>query len=271
MRTSIFLILGLSILFSCKEVVEEGTQELYENDTVSQLDIGVDTSRYPASLLEVLDAHGGLLAWRQKNNICFEMEGKAGTEIHTISLPNRNTKIVSNSWSIGNNGDTVWLQEREPNAYSGNARFYHNLMFYFYAMPFVLADPGIVYQSLPTSQLAGKSYEGIEISYEEGVGDSPDDEYRIYYDPETHQMAWLGYTVTYNDQQESDDWHYIHYTKWQRVNGLLLPETLAWYTVENGVPKEKRNKITFTKVVATETILENSVFEMPPGAIPVGR
>ncbi|MAN58877.1 MAG: hypothetical protein CMC08_03465 [Flavobacteriaceae bacterium] len=267
------LLIGLIVLASCKEIVEEGTEEIYERDETVQIDAEMDQAEtsYPAELIEVFDAHGGLQQWRQMNNLCYELEGRDGAEIHTIALPDRQTKIESKDWAIGSTGKLVWLLQRTPDAYKGNARFYHNLMFYFYAMPFVLSDPGIVYEILPETTLEGLSYGGIQISYEQGVGDSPEDEYRIYYHPETYKMAWLGYTVTYKDQQKSDDWHFIKYADWQEINGLLLPEKLSWYAVENGLPSQKRNEMSFEKVTVTETVLEDSVFEKPESAVIVPR
>jgi len=77
---------------------------------------------------------------------------------------------------------------------NGNPEFYYNVMFYFYAMPFVLADDGIIYGDIAPLEFEGTAYPGISISYKEGVGSSSKDEYFIYYNPETYQMAikWLG-------------------------------------------------------------------------------
>ena len=53
-------------------------------------------------------------------------------------------------------------------AIKGIPKFYYNLMFYFYAMPFILADDGIVYEDVKPLDIEGKSYPGIKISYESG-------------------------------------------------------------------------------------------------------
>ncbi len=219
----------------------------------------------PAPLRAVFTAHGGLDHWKQMNNLCFEMKGKNGDETHTISLPNRKTKIESKDWSIGYDGKGVWLLKHDL-GYEGNPVFYHNLMFYFYAMPFVIADPGTNYTAVEPTELDGKMYNGLKVSYNKGVGDSPEDEYILYFDPTTNKMAWLAYTVTFNDQKKSDDWHYIKYDKWQEVNGLLLPEKMVWFNVEKGKPKGKMMDIKFDKVTATETMLDASVFSKPAEA-----
>jgi hypothetical protein len=220
---------------------------------------------YPAQLQAMFTAHGGLNHWKKMNNLCFEMKGKSGEETHTVSLPDRKTKIESKDWSIGYDGKGVWLLKHDL-GYEGNPVFYHNLMFYFYAMPFIISDPGTNYETVAPTELDGKIYNGLKVSYNKGVGDSPEDEYILYFDPETNKMAWLAYTVTFKDQKKSDDWHYIKYDRWQDVNGLLLPEKLVWYNIENGKPKGKKMDVKFDKITATETMLDASVFAKPAEA-----
>ncbi len=220
---------------------------------------------YPAQFQAMFTAHGGLNHWKKMNNLCFEMKGKNGEETHTVSLPDRKTKIESKDWSIGYDGKGVWLLKHDL-GYEGNPVFYHNLMFYFYAMPFIISDPGTNYETVAPTELDGKIYNGYKVSYNKGVGDSPEDEYILYFDPKTNKMAWLAYTVTFKDQKKSDDWHYIKYDKWQDVNGLLLPEKLVWYNVENGKPKGKKMDVKFDKITATETMLDASVFAKPAEA-----
>ncbi|HET8804686.1 MAG TPA: DUF6503 family protein [Aequorivita sp.] len=237
--------------------------EVWEGDTKESA-LKAEKS-YPVSLHNVFTAHGGLGNWKKMNNLCFEMKGKNGNETHTVSLPDRKTKIESKDWSIGYDGKGVWLLKHKL-GYEGNPVFYHNLMFYFYAMPFIIADPGTNYAAVGATELDGKMYNGFKVSYDDGVGDSSNDEYILYFDPQTNQMVWLAYTVTFSDQKKSEDWHYIKYDKWQEVNGLQLPEKITWWKVENGKPKGEEMDIKFDKVTATETMLEASVFAKPKEA-----
>lgn len=216
----------------------------------------------PSELQAVFTAHGGLDHWQAMNNLCFEMKGKNGVETHTVSLPDRKTKIESKDWSIGFDGKKVWLLRHDV-GYEGDPDFYHDLMFYFYAMPFVVADPATNFEVLPATELDGKMYNGYKVTYNNGVGDSSKDAYNLYFDPQTHKMSWLGYTVSFKNQEKSSEWHFIKYDKWQDVNGLLLPEKLTWYSVENGKPKKKEMDVKFDKIAATETLLNASVFKKP--------
>jgi hypothetical protein len=130
-------------------------------------------------------------------------------------------------------------------------------------MPFVLADDGIIYEDAMPLVVEDKSYLGIKISYNSGIGESPEDEYILYYDNETKRMTWLGYTVTYFSKEKSKEFHYIKYSNWQKVNGLLLPETLEWYTVEDNKPTTKRNEVKFTNVLLSKDKLNAITFNKP--------
>ena len=112
-------------------------------------------------------------------------------------------------------------------------------------MPFVVADDGIIYSEAEPLTFEGKTYPGFRIAYEAGIGVSPEDEYFIHYDPETYQMVWLGYTVTYKTQKKSKDIRWINYDNWQTFNGLLLPHSMNWHKSEEGklIPTKRRTFI----------------------------
>ena len=262
MKNTLILILSIVLFSSCKESTKEEMLVIHDTVDISEL----QNKTYQTEIARIFEKHGGIETWNNMNNLCFEIEKPNRVETHTTSLKNRQSKIESEHWSIGNDGNQVWLMQNSADAYQGNPRFYHNLMFYFYAMPFILSDDGISYENVPSTELMEQKYAGVKISYNAGIGDSSDDEYIIYYNPDDNTMEWLAYTVTYGKEGKSDDWHFIKYNSWQLVNGLTLPKDLVWYTVEDGKPVKERDTMTFDKVTATETILESSVFAMPNGA-----
>jgi len=249
---------------ACKNEVKEAA---YEAEIITESQQGNKAlATYPPKVKAIFDAHGGAEAWFKMNRLSFEIPKENGPEKHKIALSDRRSLIETKEWSIGYDGSDVWLLQQEEASYKGNARFYHNLMFYFYAMPFVLADDGINYSPEPATELAGKMYEGIKISYNDGVGDAPKDEYIVYYDSETHLMTWLAYTVTYRSNEKSDNWRYIQYAEWKDVNGLILPKTLTWYSVEEGKPTESRNSMKFENIKVSESLPEAKLFVKPEGA-----
>lgn len=258
MKKIIFLTLAISI-FACKN-------KTIPNVDYSEENLDVTTSIYPENITKIFDAHGGLDQWNSMKSLEFTMKKPDGDEVTTTHLKNRKSLIEMPNHTIGFDGDDVWLKNKDTVNYKGNPKFYYNLMFYFYAMPFILADDGIIYEDVAALEFEGKTYPGIKISYESGVGESPEDEYILYYDSETNKMEWLGYTVTYFSKEKSKEFHFIKYSNWQTVKGLVLPETLTWYKYENNLPTEKRNDLQFTNIKISTEKPDSDIFEAPAGA-----
>lgn len=272
MKNFIAIIFLVLVIASCKNDKNMDAQ-VSENDSINNLEMSAEVESaessepktYPAALQNVFAAHGGLDTWKKMNNLCFHIKSGNEEEVHTISLKNRHDKIEHKDWTIGNDNNGIWLLKNKV-GYEGKPTFYNNLMFYFYAMPFVLADEGTIYTKLPQTELDGRMYNAYKIGFENGVGVSPKDEYIIYINTESNQTEWLAYTVTYKKTETSSDFHFIKYDKWEEINGLLLPEKITFWNVEDGKPTDERNDIRFTDVTITETILEDSVFAKPAEA-----
>ncbi|MGI9550770.1 MAG: DUF6503 family protein [Aurantibacter sp.] len=248
-------------LFGCKEAPKEPTNQSEEVELVTQS----ETTDYPEALNKVFDAHGGLVNWKNKRTLSFVIAKPEAPETHTIDLHSRREKIEMSGFAMGFDGQDFWLED-EKESYKGDPIFYHNLMFYFYAMPFVLADAGINYGETAALEYEGKSFPGISISYNDGIGTSPKDEYFLHYDPETHQMTWLGYTVTYRTGEKSANVKWIRYNDWTKVGELVLPKSLTWHAYEGRTIKEAKNTYVFENVSVSETSKNDVFFGMPENA-----
>lgn len=217
--------------------------------------------KFPEVLGKVFNKHGGIDAWRAAKTLSFNI----GEESHTVDLHSRKTVVHSPKYSLGYNGKDVWIVRQDSTAFKGNPNFYYNLYFYFYAMPFVLADDGIIYEKAPSITFKGKEYPGIKISYEANIGTSPDDNYIIYYNKETYQMEWLAYTVTFRSKKPSDRFSLIRYGEWESVQGLVLPKKITWFKKdEKGQPTEPARPGTeFTLPLIAKTPVTDSFYEKP--------
>lgn len=252
----------LLLIQACKPRSESETTQAITNATEQE------ETEFPDALTQVLDVHGGLAHWRAMKTLIFEIP--AGTaddskETHTIDLYSRKVKINMGPIAMGFDGKEVWLLDPQNN-YKGDPLFYHNLMFYFYAMPFVLADDGIRYGQTEPLVFKGRSYPGLHIGFGDGVGNSSKDEYFIHYDPVTHQMAWLGYTVTYRSGEKSDDVKWIHYNDWIKVNGLLLPKSMTWHNYDGRQIKEAKSTAYFNNVSISGQVELPAFYGMPHNA-----
>jgi len=219
---------------------------------------------FPAELQKVFDKHGGYDLWQSMQSMSYEIVKEEGNEKQFVDLQNRRERIEAANFTCGFDGETYWVEA--DTSYKGNPKFYTNLMFYFYAMPFVLSDDGIQYTKTDPLTFESKTYPGFRISYGDGVGVSPEDEYFIHYDSETHQMAWLGYTVTYFSGKKSEKISWIRYDDWGDHNGLVLPNALTWYKTEEGKLLEPRNTRTFTNIKVSKTGFKDDKFAKTAGA-----
>ncbi|MGB6269281.1 MAG: hypothetical protein WBF67_09765, partial [Olleya sp.] len=174
-----FTLLLVILLVSCKNEIKNVTTQDYSEEKLD-----VTTSIYPENISKVFDAHGGIDTWNTMQSLEFTMKKPDADEVTLTNLKSRESLITMSNHTVGYDGNVVWLDSKIDEAYKGNPKFYYNLMFYFYAMPFILADDGIIYEDVEPLNFEGKSYPGIKISYENGVGESPEDEYILYYNPE---------------------------------------------------------------------------------------
>lgn len=252
----LFIFLTLPILFLACQPSSDNTSDESEKASYTK------PSHHSESLTKVFDAHGGYEQWSKMKTLSY----LKGEEYTITNLQNRKIKLEDAERTIGFDGTNVWVAP--DTAEIDRARFYHNLYFYFYAMPFVVGDPGAKYEEMTPMELEGKTCGGIKVSYGEDVGDAPDDNYIIWYDPETFQMEWLMYTVTYRSGEPSDEYRLIKYQDWQEIGDLLLPTTLQWYQYDGeNVGDPRGNSAEFKEVKISEDYPEEDLFEMPEGAV----
>ena len=221
---------------------------------------------YPEYFMEVLEAHGGLEKWKQMRALQYRLSEDGKTETHIIDLKNRKDLVKADSFSLGYNGEQVWVSPNKAAFPGKSAKFYHNLYFYFLAMPYVLADPGVAYQQLENMELQGQQYQVIEASFGEGVGNSPEDKYRLLVNPETKQLEWLLYTVTFFDGQPSDKFNALKFEDYQEHQGLLFPHKLTGYVYEEGQIGKVHYAAQFDQIQLKEEQPDQQQFEMPQQA-----
>jgi hypothetical protein len=261
MKNTIPALLVAIVIWSCKT---EHKNEVAVDHELTQKKQTEDPSQYLDGLQDVLAAHGSLSKWSEMKSLSYMM----GDQETITDLTTRDIVVRSPTHTIGSKDGKVWIAQDSTHFPETRARFYHNLMFYFYAMPFIVADDGIIYNEVNSQEIQGTTYQGIKIGYQANTGDSPDDNYIMYYHPETKKMEWLAYTVIYGKDGKSDQYSYIKYNKWQEVNGLLLPQELTWYKVEENKPTVPQGEPrVFTKVDVDAAITGDMTFAKPENGV----
>ena len=214
-----------------------------------------------------LKAHGGAATWQSFQSLSFDLVRGDDTQQHLINLNSRKTRQSNSEFTIGYDGTNVWVAP-DTSAFPGNPSFFNGLYFYFFAMPFVFADPGVNAEFLGQREIGGMSYNVVEFSYDDGVGGSPKDVYLGHFDPATNQLGLLLYTVTFSSGIPSTNYNAMVYNEWEEVQGLLVPTRLTSHPWD----KEKeelgaaRGSMEFKNIVFDTSAPQSSLFEKPAEA-----
>ncbi len=238
------------------------------------------TAQFPfisqAQLEESYDAHGGLDTFRSYGTLEYdqqmEISGIAQLGDHQLfDLNSRSTLITNDTYKIGFDGNEAWIT---PNidALGLPPRFYALTPFYFFGLPFFFADPGVNLEPLGTKELNGKQYDVVKVTYDPGVGDTPDDDYVAYINKDTHQLEIVHYIVTYpplmqGKSIEELERHAAVYEEWQKVGGLLVPKKIVFYEWSDDKLGEKAaGSMTFENVTFKKESPDPQIFQKPDGA-----
>ena len=199
-------------------------------------------------VLRAIDAHGGLRAWYRAPTSSYTWEyANKPADLHFKSfmvVDNRTRRAYHDLLTTGtyDNAQSVdamfaWTGKRAWIAPSSieqpNPRFWSLSGFYFQQIPFVLADPGLTYETLPDDSIDGTPHDMVRVGYEGGVGDTPGDTYTLYLDKETGQVDAIRYTVSYGrdvgpDTELSET--FFDYQEYTTVHGLTVPTQFKGYT-----------------------------------------
>jgi len=213
-----------------------------------------------------LNAHGGIENWQRYRTFAYTMDGfplspqVAKTSRSTVDLRHRTNRIEAEGYTTAWDGKVAWSTPG-PDAIGLPPRFYNLGSFYFIAMPFVFADPGVVLTDGGRGDFNGKTYDVIHVGYQHGIGHSSKDDYTLFVDPDTHRLALFHHSVT-ETGVERVTWTLDEY---QKINGLLIPAKMTFYSGFNPDNPGDGATFTITKVQLDESAPDPSIYEQPQG------
>lgn len=248
------ILVVLALLISC------GTSRNPSAKNAVEVEAYKKPNHHSEAITKIFNAHGSFEKWSSIQSLSY----KKGEESTITNLKNRKIRLESPDQVIGFDGENVWIAPDTLDA--SRARFYHNLYFYFYAMPFVVGDPGVFYEDMEPRDIKGKTYNGVKVSYDNGVGDSPKDNYILWVDPETNLMEWLMYTVTFRSGEVSESYSLIRYSEWAQFSGITLPTKIEWYTFKDGIVGDPRSEAIFEDITLSENAPSDNLFALPENA-----
>ncbi len=230
-----------------------------------------------AQLDRSVEAHGGLAKWESFASVEFDQTwtSKKGVkkDHQLFDLRSRDGLITSDAYTLGATNGEVWIKPGLDALGGTPPRFYMWTPFYFFGMPFVFADPGVVQESLGKKSFQGQDYDATKVTFKQGTGDSSDDYYVTYADPQSGQLKLVSYVVTFAALRKDKPMdqlqpHALVFEEWQDAGGLRVPKRGSFYNWKNeNVEGEPLGVIEFSNVRFSDTAPDHAKFQKPADAV----
>lgn len=217
-RLSYIFLICITLLTACSEKVDEKAQEI------------VNLS---------IEAHGGALF--EKATISFDFRER---HYQIFKSPNRFEysreftdstgfvrDVLNNDGFVRTvNGVKVDLPEDRVSAFSNSV----NSVAYFAFLPYGLNDAAVIKTYLGETEIAGKVYHLIQVTFkEEGGGEDYDDVFLYWFDKDSYQLEYMAYSF----HTDGGGVRFRKAVHQHQVNGLILLD------YENYKPKDKNMPI----------------------------
>lgn len=246
---------------------------------VADATVRLDSTEAGRLVLDAIEAHGGLAQWYGNGPVHFRytynrlgggppidtkqtIDTWSSRAVHEVVGNPVSSRAVSFGWT----GEEAWVSGAD--SLGVNARFWALTPYYFVAMPFVLADPGVNLETAGQMTAEGATYDLVRVTFDPGTGDAPDDYYVLLLDPETRQVGGVRYVVTYPGffpEGGSTPERLMLYDGAQTASGITLQEgfrSFAWTGDGAGDPAAEGTVTDFRFVPDAP----DSLFALPPDA-----
>jgi len=168
-------------------------------------------------------------------------------------------------------GETAWLSPADAQISGPPPRFHVLTWPYFVAVPYKLDDPGTVHADAGDHPIrsADEVLPGVKITFDAGVGDTPDDWYMAFAAPDTGRLTALSYIVTYGkDAEEANEQaSIILYDDYVDVQGV--PFATRWsfhyWTPGRGISGDPKGHATLSNIKFVTPPAK--AFDKPNGAV----
>lgn len=186
-------------------------------------------------------AHG-MDAWQNKQAIKTDLvvhfgpaELVNGTMIYDMHTSRVRLELTDGTTLVFD-GEKAWVSPSSAEA--PMARFHLLTWPYFLAAPFKLRDPGTHLEPSGTLPIHDTVTATRKLTFNEGVGDAPDDWYIIYPDLATNRLAAMAYIVSYGKggKAAEEEPHAIVYHDYETIDGVTLSTrwTFHHWSAEEG-------------------------------------
>jgi len=228
---------------------------------------------------QMIEAHGGLDAWRMKPTVSYKHTLVAPYEPDdpwvSVEVVDQRTRREYQDWPLDgsrivSDGHEVWSVNWKR---ANPPKFMVNMAYYFINLPWLTQDDGVILEGPGEGTLPNddKTYITLMMTFAAGTGDAPDDYYKIFIDPDTGLMKAAEYIVTYGAMldlmQMPPEQTFMGpltkvYDDYQTIDGLTVPSSYRTYGPDGNVYGEhKVENVSFSKK------FDVSQLKKPAGAV----
>lgn len=200
----------------------------------------------PEIVQKMVEAHGGLAPWHNAPSVSFEsaiqFAQAEGPLVSRVTVEQGRRRLYMDfpgtEMRLAWDGEKAWSENW---ALPMPPRFYANLQYYFLNLPWLALDPGVNLERTGPARLADDPTEYVEVkmTFDAGVGDTPDDYYALLIDPESGRLAGTRYIVTYEailpEGVERSPEQTLVYDEMTTVDGLVVPTGYTVYAPDGSV------------------------------------
>ncbi len=172
------------------------------------------------------------LMFRGKERLKGKMTLKTNSTAGKIDYANGNTLLYNES-GIFHSNSMGSDKKLRFDAYTWS---------YFFLFPYKLSDPGTNWEKVRLPQLNNREHNTYKLSFDPGVGDAPDDWYKLYVNKSTGLIEVSSYIVTANKSREEaeKDPHAIEYSNYKTINGIPVAQNWSFWgwTQDSGLTEQ---------------------------------
>lgn len=269
------IILSLSLSLGCQGGPPEHAGGDVDAPDTQKAEAKLPEGFHGAFASQIQEAHGGE-AWRSKDVIIADVQLTKEGNIRldgTFTFETTGGQVRLDPKAGGRvvfDGENAWISP--PDLSMAKPRFQILTWPYFIAAPFKLTDPGTHMTNNQEKMLMGAPYPSAKLTFGEGVGDSPDDWYVIYREPESQRLKSMAYIVTYGKDIETAESapHAIVYDDFKTIEGVTLATKWSLYdwNEEQGPYGDPLTEGTLTNIRFADAAPDT--FKVPAGAKEIG-
>ncbi len=251
MYKSIVLVLGILTGLTCLTACDSDAEASPPTSRAATTSRPTSPPEAAGLAQQVAAAHGGLgiAKGNLQARIRIEQGGKVTLEgTMTMEPASARARIdLKDGGTLVFDGTDAWVSP--PELKLPQARFHLRTWPYFLCAPWKLGDPGVTMTPGPKRKLKGVECDTCKLTFAAGVGDTPDDWYVAYVDPQSHQLKALAYIVTYGSSAEkaNTEPHVAVYEQLTDVDGFKVPSKLTFWNwnEEEGLVGESLGNASF--------------------------